>query len=121
MTEEKCPECFGFRGLPKILHDQDEPRECANDFHKSMAPIVEFPAPEIQQPEDVPAPSAMQQTVRKPICPYCGSDGKIFGSLTDLGPFKIMVVSCGNNDCRKFLGVFQPLGLEMVQTPGVTH
>jgi hypothetical protein len=117
-TEEKCPECFGHRGLPRMLHDQELPRECSNEFHKTvLASVLEMPSPEPAQ-ERAPQPQS-QQAILKPVCPHCGVEGKIAGGMTDLGPFKVIVVRCGNTECRKILGMFQPLGLEMVPPPAV--
>lgn len=123
---DRCPECSGHRGLPRIMHDQDEPRECANEFHKTAAPVIEFPvAPEESQPNVAAQsePAQPKQVIRKPVCPYCLTEGKIAGGLTDLGPFKVVVVRCGNEECRKIFGIFQPLGMEMMQPPqsGLTH
>lgn len=114
-SEDRCPECHGYRGLPRILHDQEEKRECSNAFHKSAAPVLEFPSPETEQP--APPPPEPPKEALKPVCPHCNQEGKIAGGMTDFGPFKVVVVRCGNNECRKILGIFQPLGLEMVPPP----
>jgi hypothetical protein len=101
-----------------MLHDQDEPRECADEFHKTPAP-VEAPMPE-SMPEPVSKP-VLQSPSNKPVCPHCGSpEGKILGSMTTLGGrFKVMAVYCAA--CHKYLGFFQPLELEVIPppTPGV--
>jgi hypothetical protein len=121
MAEERCPECLGHRGLPRMLHDRDEPRECANEFHKTLAPVIEMPL-SVTEPTTEPVPSA-QPPGTKPICPYCSCEGKVVGSMTTLGSaaasFKVMAVYCAS--CHKYLGFFQPLSLEMMPppTPGV--
>jgi hypothetical protein len=126
---DRCPACGGFRGLPRMLHDDDSPKECADAFH-SAKDVIEFPSPAEAEavdtsapPDPAPAPTQSpetQESLRKrPICPYCGQEGKIIGSLTDLGPMKIMVVRCASDDCRKILSMFQPLGLEMLAPPGL--
>jgi hypothetical protein len=122
-TEERCPECNGYRGLPRILHDQDEPRECAHAFHKSVAPIAEFPGAAKSQAPPAPTESAPTPTVMlKPVCPHCGHEGSIAGAMTQLGPFQVMVIRCGNGQCRKILGAFQALGLEMMPPQsGISH
>lgn len=119
MSEEaRCTQCGGFRALPRILHhDEDHPKECDDPFHSEPAPVVEFPGPvEVPQPPAAEAPQPMRS---RPVCPHCGCEGSIRGTMTTLGPFKVFAVFCGNNDCRKYLGFFQPLGLEMVPPPGV--
>src|SRR5271154_5671295 len=99
---DRCPACGGFRGLPRMLHeDVETPKECSDPFH-SQAEVLEFKLPgkaqgEAAAPADapaIPAPTEQsQESMRKrPVCPYCGQEGKIIGSLTDLGPMKIMVI-----------------------------
>jgi hypothetical protein len=112
--EPRCEECGGPRTLPRILYyDQDNPLECTNAFHKTEAPVLEFPSqePPAQAPPEPPAVPAKE--VVRPICPHCGCDGKIRGSMTNLGPIKVMAVIC--SECHKYIGFFQPLGLELVQ------
>lgn len=119
--EERCPECGGYRTLPRILHDQDEPRECSHGFHKSETPaVLEFPSSEPKPQSKQPEPEPLRPNTT-PVCPYCGCEGRIRGSMTSLGGGKINVfaVYCGNNDCRKYLGFFQPLQLELMPPPTV--
>jgi hypothetical protein len=126
-NEARCPECGGYRGLPRMLHHDDTPMECADPFH-SEKEVIEFPSPAAAEavdtsappPPPAPAPTAEQESLwKRPICPYCGQEGKIIGSLTDLGPMKVMVIRCASDDCRKMLGFFQPLGLEMLAPTGL--
>lgn len=125
-SEERCTECGGYRGLPRILHnDEENPKECTNHFHKTLAPVIDFPErtePAIQPAANAPAqPKQSAPSPLKPVCPHCNTEGKIAGGMTDFGPFKVVVVRCGNEQCRKILGVFQPLGLEMVQPPSTAN
>lgn len=125
--EERCPECSGYRGLPRILHDTDEPRECSNEFHKSEpvaeqsggSPVLEFPGRQETPAEQPPHPPVA--AVLKPVCPYCLTEAMIHGNQATIGPFEVCVVRCGNVDCRKILGVFQALQLQMMPPPGLTH
>ena len=123
--DPRCPECLGLRGLPRILHDQDTPRECANPFHGEEPPVVTAPEPQpgpVAVPDPpAPAPEIPKQSVAKPICPYCLTEGKIYGNMTTLGDFEVCVVRCGNNDCRKILFGFQALQLHMAPPPGAVH
>src|SRR5271157_1359303 len=113
-NDPKCPDCGGYRGLPRMLHDEEEPRECANPFQPEPAPpVVE------DEPEPARGPQLVDSTpgttIPKPVCPYCGVEGKIHGNMTQMGPINVMVVRCGNNECRKVLGCFQPLMFEQQQ------
>lgn len=121
--EAKCPECNGFRALPRMLHDQEEPRECSHAFHKEMPAVIEFPTPAAPegQATETPAPVEPAPTIQKPVCPHCGVEGKIRGSLTTLGPIQVMIVSCGNPDCRKIFSAFQPLSMQTVAPPGMAN
>ena len=113
--DERCPECSGHRGLRRMVDMMsDTPHECTNAFHDEVpvAEVVEFPGP--AQPAE-PEQAAPKSTIPKPVCPYCLAEGKIFGQSTTLGPIQIMVVRCGNNECRKILGIFQPLMFEQQQ------
>jgi len=121
--EERCPDCGGYRALPRILHDREDPYECVNPFHQTPAPVLEFPSPE--PPSGGATTPGHEVSVRskdgteaiRPKCPHCGCEGKIRGSLTTLGPLKVFAVYCGNDDCRGYLGFFQPLGLEKIEVP----
>lgn len=118
MSEEaKCPECGGFRGLPRMLYDNETPRECSDPFHKETPNVIEFPqiAEETAGTSDSEAP----QVILDPICPYCGADPvHLRGRQTHLGPVIFMVVRCANDNCRKTLGLI-PLG--MMQAPGMVQ
>ncbi len=128
---EKCPECGGYRGLPRILHhDQDNPKECDHVFHSTEAPIEVAPEPAevlqfptAQQIADAPPPEP--KPVIRPVCPYCGSEeGRLVLGMTNIGPFQVAVVRCGKEDCRKILFGFQALQMQTVppgMPPGLTH
>jgi hypothetical protein len=111
MAELKCPDCGGFRGLPRVLHDREEPYECQNQFHKEPEPII---------PDDDSVTIAPVEAIPKksthPICPYCGTEG-LKGTQTVMGNrFVIMVVRCINDDCRKIIGIF-PIGTIDIPMP----
>ena len=118
MSDEKCPECGGFRGLPRILHDDPEnPKECDNQFHKTveLPEFVPFPIQDVSQgvnvsaKEETPMP---RSNVPNPICPYCGADPCNLKARTlKMGPFELMLVRCANDECRKTIGIF-PVGFE---------
>jgi hypothetical protein len=120
-TDARCPVCNGFRQLPRILHDGDVPRECSDPFHKMEAPIEVAPDPIVELPQ-APAPqpeaAAKAATIPKPVCPYCGVEGRIFGQIVGLGSLQVCVVRCANNECRKILFGFQPLEFQMAPPPG---
>lgn len=109
--EERCPECHGHRGLPRMRFDQDPPTECEHPFHKEPPPtVVEFPGPS----NPTVAPVASPQS--KPVCPYCEKEqDRIAGGSVSLGPVMVMVIRCQH--CRKILGMFQALGMQPVEMP----
>jgi hypothetical protein len=112
MAQAKCPNCGGYRGLPRMLHDQDEPRECSNPFHK------EAEVPLVIEEDNVTMTATVEIVPPKlgnPICPYCMTEG-LRGRQTQLGPFFIMVVRCANEECRKILGIF-PIGTVQAGMP----
>jgi ssDNA-binding Zn-finger/Zn-ribbon topoisomerase 1 len=123
--EERCPQCGGYRGLPRMLDmTSDAPHECANEFHKSEAPVeaevIEFPSQPNTAPEQAQT-SVSANPVQKPLCPYCGAEGKTKGQMTSYmnGKIEVVVVSCA--ECRKILFGFQALQLHMMPPPGLTH
>src|SRR5271167_3537457 len=111
-SEDRCPECGGYRGLPRMLHDQDEPRECSDPFHKSEPPaVIEFPGKEepmaaTEQPQPQPGPRQ-----DPPISPYCAGQ-MIAGKTIQMGPFELLLIFCGT--CKKILSAIQPLQLQQV-------
>ena len=109
--EQKCPECNGFRGLPRMLHDEDSPRECSNAFHKT-SDVIPFPEQmQEKQPATAPTEAASAPKVPDPVCPYCGADPCNLKARTlKMGPFDLMLVRCANDECRKTLAVF-PVGI----------
>jgi hypothetical protein len=120
MAEDpRCPDCGGYRGLPRMLHHEDTPVECSNPFHsETPAPVVEEEKSnvvEMPAPAAAAAPAVPAEPKQLPICPYCNEIGKIGGHLTNLGPVEVMVVTCRN--CHKILGAFQPLMLQMQPPP----
>lgn len=126
MADDRCPECGGYRGLPRMLHDQEVPRECSHEFHK-QADVVEFklptkePEPKAIQPEaPLEAPSdQVQKRFPNPECPFCdATDGRFFMKMTDLanGQLTIAVACCQH--CRKVWGITQVLQLQMMPPPG---
>lgn len=124
MSEQKCPECNGFRGLPRMLHHDEIPKECDNAFHKTEAPIEPEPEPENEKvlPEvlQMPTPGPPAQKVPNPVCPFCETEVTIQGKKTIFGPYQVMVIQCGA--CRKVLGGFQILDLQPMPMPsGLTH
>jgi hypothetical protein len=110
-TEDKCPICGGFRGLPRILHDTEPPHECDNEFHKKVGPVL-VPEAEPEKPEQKPQEESQTTPIRRPLCPYCDGDGKVRGAMTTIGQIEVMVVCC--QKCGKVLFGFQVLQLQMV-------
>lgn len=113
--EGKCPTCFGFHGLPKMLfNDQENPKECTDPFHSTpevVSPVESEPPLEPQPgivaptgPQLVTTPGSRGGSVL-PVCPYCGADPcNLTGRQTTMGPSIFMVILCRNLDCRKVLG-----------------
>ena len=116
MAEDRCPKCGGHRSLPRILHDDiDNPKECADQFHKEPAPAIVEEPPKPPEVAVMPTPQPPKGPVIKPVCPYCKNEGGIVGVMTTLGQVcQVMVVRCANNECRAILFGFQPLAFEMV-------
>jgi len=125
VADERCPTCQGYRGLPRMVDmTSDNPHECIDPFHKETPPpaeeVIESPnaaAQEVQAPAQPPAPQ-QQRMMGNPVCPYCGEERGIHGKMTRLGPFQVMVVCCGNPDCRKIVGTFQALEMQMIPMGG---
>jgi len=133
MADERCPECSGYRGLPRIVDmTSDTPHECTHAFHKEPPPpeppsqVIEFPqqphaentAPVQGQPAaSEPAPGI--NPAGNPLCPWCGEEGGIVGKSTRLGPFLVMVVMCRR--CHKIVGTFQAFDMQLVQPPTQVH
>ena len=111
--EQKCPECSGFRNLPRILHDQETPHECSHEFHR-LPEVIKFPkipdtAPEAAQAQELTPPPVQ---VPNPVCPYCGADPHNLKARTlKMGPYELLIVRCANDECRKTIGVF-PVGYD---------
>lgn len=126
MADDRCPECGGYRGLPRMLHDQDTPRECSNEFHKESN-VVEFkvpqeapPAAEQEQPP-LPPPEQLGVQVPMPKCPHCDADDGGFyakGGQLAHGRIQLVIICCKR--CHKPWGVTQVLELQMVPMSGPT-
>lgn len=113
MADARCPECMGHRGLPRLIHDGDEPKECANPFHTEVVAPEPEPEPEKKTlpPEQPVAPPTLSPTGSMTVCPYCGADPMLIkASKGMIGPALILMVRCGNDNCRKMVGIV-PLGL----------
>jgi hypothetical protein len=108
--EPRCPECMGHRGLPRMIHDGDDPRECTNLFHSEIV----APEPELEQEQiETAAPVPLKPTTGNSaaVCPYCGANPcNLKGKQGMIGPAMIIIVRCANDACQKFLGIV-PLGL----------
>lgn len=126
MADEKCPECGGFRGLPRILHDDPEnPKECNNEFHRTaeLPEVIPFPIQDVAQGVNVVAKEETNMPgsakfVPNPICPYCGADPCNLKARTlKMGPFELLLVRCANDECRKTISVF-PVAFEGPETVG---
>jgi hypothetical protein len=128
--EERCPQCMGRRGMPRIRFDVEPQVECDDPFHKTEPPAsasapIEFPGPADAVTTKSAEPGPTKEDVAPdlapghlPVCPHCNREGKITGATTGLGPYKVMVIRCGYSDCRKILGAFQPLDIQMVPMGG---
>ena len=127
-SDDRCPECGGYRGLPRILHDQDTPRECSHEFHK-QADVVEFRVPNSDPPKPAGDPGAQQASeaqaasdqvsVPMPKCPHCDAeDGMFFAKQAHLAHGKIALAVICCRHCNKPWGVTQILELQMVPMPG---
>jgi hypothetical protein len=100
----------------------DNPHECEDPFHKETPPlaeVIDFPQPNTAPQQTAPAPAPQAQpVVGNPVCPHCGEEQGIHGKMTRLGPFQVMVVCCRNQNCRKILGAFQALEMQMIPMGG---
>lgn len=118
---DKCPACQGYPTMPRMVHDTDPPHECTHEFHKERPPVAVEAETITTTGAAVNVSVESQDTpaARRPRCPYCNFDGGVKGAQISMqhGRLTIIVVRCGNDECRKILGVFQPLELTMVQ-PG---
>ena len=123
-TDQKCPECNGFRGLPRMLHHDDIPKECDNPFHKEV-PVPEA-IPEPEKVVEMPAPPMATQEQGDtgkvpwhPICPHCGQAPGIRAKKINFGGTVLMVICC--DQCLKMLGVTQVLELTPMPSNMMTH
>jgi len=115
MSDEKCPECNGFRALPRMVGvEAEDRRECTNQFHKETPVAVAEPEPP-PVPAELPAPEIAPPSKWSPVCPHCSHEGKFQTKRTAFGPYQVLAICCG--ECHKVISFIQPLDLQLQNMP----